>query len=321
MTDRPALRIGTRASLLARTQTGWVADQISGLGHAVTIETIQTSGDERGDIPVPRIGGDGVFVRELEAALLDGRIDVAVHSLKDLPTATTAGLSLTCVPRRELPFDVLVSQRYSGLDALPPGAAIGTSSIRRALQLRALRPDIEVRGVRGNVDSRLRRLDAGEYDGLVLAGAGLVRLGLESRITEILRPEAFWPAVGQGALVVQTRVDDAATRAAVAPLDDAVTHAAVRAERGFLAALAGGCLAPIGAWARAGEGGGLELGGCVLEDRGGVVRRIVAAGVAPLDQSPEAFGAAIAEKLRAAGADEMLAAARAAPPARLADGQ
>ncbi len=321
MTDRGPLRIGTRASLLARTQTGWVADRISALGHAVTTEMIQTSGDERGDVPVPRIGSDGVFVREIEAALLGGRIDVAVHSLKDLPTATTEGLSLTCVPQRALPFDVLVSRRYSGLDALPPGAAIGTSSIRRALQLRALRPDIEVRGVRGNVDSRLRRLDAGEYDGLVLAGAGLVRLGLESRITEILRPEAFWPAVGQGALVVQTRVDDAVTRAAVAPLDDAVTHAAVRAERGFLAALAGGCLAPIGAWARASTGGGLELGGCVLEDRDGVVRRIVAAGVAPPDQSPEAFGAAIAEQLRAAGADEMLAAARAAASARLADGQ
>ncbi|MFM8436689.1 MAG: hydroxymethylbilane synthase, partial [Planctomycetia bacterium] len=310
MTDQAVLRIGTRASLLARTQTGWVADQVRALGHAVTIETIRTSGDERGDVPVPRIGGDGVFVRELEAALLDGRIDVAVHSLKDLPTATTAGLSLACVPRRALPFDVLVSRRHASLAALPPGAVIGTSSVRRALQLRALRPDIEVRGVRGNVDSRLRRLDAGEYDGLVLAGAGLERLGLESQITEILRPGAFWPAVGQGALVVQTRADDSATRAAIAPLDDAETHAAVRAERGFLATLAGGCLAPIGAWARAGAEG-LELGGCVLEDRGGTVRRIVAQGVALADQTPEAFGAAVAEQLRAAGADEMLAAARA----------
>lgn len=311
MTDQPALRIGTRASLLARTQTGWVADQVRALGHAVTTETIRTSGDERGDVPVPRIGGDGVFVRELEAALLDGRIDVAVHSLKDLPTATTAGLSLACVPRRALPFDVLVSRRHQSLAALPPGAVIGTSSVRRALQLRALRPDIEVRGVRGNVDSRLGRLDAGEYDGLLLAGAGLERLGLESQITEILRPGAFWPAVGQGALVVQTRADDTATRAAIAPLDHAETHAAVRAERGFLATLAGGCLAPIGAWARAGAGG-LELGGCVLEDRGGAVQRIVAQGVALADQTPEAFGAAIAEQLRAAGADEMLAAARAA---------
>jgi len=174
--------------------------------------------------------------------------------------------------------------------------------------------------VRGNVDSRLKRLDADEYDGLVLAGAGLVRLGLEGLITEILRPPAFWPAVGQGALVVQTRVDDAATRAVVAPLDDAATHAAVRAERGFLAALAGGCLAPIGAWARAGAGGGLELGGCVLEDQAGGVRRIVAEGVSLADQTPETFGAMIARKLSEAGADEMLAAARAAAQARPAAG-
>jgi hydroxymethylbilane synthase len=320
MTEPKTIRIGTRASLLARTQTGWVADRIGALGHLVTIETIYTSGDERGDVSVPRIGGDGVFVRELEAALLDGRIDVAVHSLKDLPTATTAGLSLACVPPRTLPFDVLVSRRHPSLEALPPGAVVGTSSVRRALQLRTLRPDLAVRGIRGNVDSRLRRLDAGEYDGLVLAGAGLVRLGLESRITEILRPGAFWPAVGQGALVLQTRVDDAVTRAAVAPLDDALTHAAVRAERGFLAALAGGCLAPIGAWARAGAAGGLELGGCVLEDRDGTIRRIVAEGVAPPDQSPEAFGTAIAGQLRAAGADEMLAAARAAAPPHPTDG-
>ena len=292
MTQQAVLRIGTRASLLARTQSGWVADELRARGCIVTIETIRTSGDERGDLPVPRIGGDGVFVRELEAALLDGRIDAAVHSLKDLPTAATEGLALACVPRRAIPFDVLVSRRYPSLEALPRGAVVGTASVRRALQVRALRPDLEVRSARGNVDSRLRRLDADEYDALVLAGAGLVRLGLEPRITEILRPPAFWPAVGQGALVVQTRVDDVPTLAAIAPLDDAETHAAVRAERGFLAALAGGCLAPIGGWASWNAAGGLELGGCVLEDQHGVVRRLVAEG--------------------AAGADEMLAAARAA---------
>jgi len=316
MTEPASLRIGTRASLLARTQTDWVAEQVRALGHVVTIETIRTSGDERGALPVPHIGGDGVFVRELEAALLDGRIDAAVHSLKDLPTAMTEGLSLACVPRRAIPFDVLVGRQHPSLESLPPGAVLGTSSVRRALQLRALRPDIVVRGVRGNVDSRLRRLDAGEYDGLVLAGAGLVRLGLEARITEILRPPSFWPAVGQGALVVQARADDAATRAAVAPLDDTETHAAVRAERGFLATLAGGCLAPIGAWARHGAEGCLELGGCVLEDRGGKVRRIVAEGMSTVDQTPEAFGFAIAGMLRKAGADEMLAAARVASRAR-----
>lgn len=314
MTRQAVLRIGTRASLLARTQTGWVADALRAHGCTVTIETIHTVGDERGDSPVPRIGGDGVFVRELEAALLERRIDVAVHSLKDLPTAATAGLTLACVPRRAVPFDVLVSRRYPNLEALPAGAIVGTASVRRSFQVRALRPDLEVRSVRGNVDSRLRRLDADEYDALVLAGAGLVRLGLEPRITEILRPPAFWPAVGQGALVVQSRVDDGPTLATITPLDDAETHAAVRAERGFLAALAGGCLAPIGAWARLNSAGGLELGGCVLEDRRGTVHRIVAEGVAAADQSPESFGETIAGRLREAGADEMLAAARAAAP-------
>lgn len=316
MTQLAALRIGTRASLLARTQTEWVADQLRARGRVVTIETIRTSGDERGDSPVPRIGVDGVFVRELELALLDGRIDAAVHSLKDLPTAATEGLALACVPRRALPFDVLVSRRYPSLEMLPHGAVVGTASVRRALQVRALRPDLEVRSVRGNVDSRLRRLDADDFEALVLAGAGLVRLGLEPRITEILRPPAFWPAVGQGALVVQTRIDDMPTLETIAPLDDAETHAAVRAERGFLAALAGGCLAPIGAWARRNDAGGLELGGCVLEERDGIVRRIVAEGVAMLDQSPESFGVAIAGQLRAAGADEMLVAARAAATPR-----
>ncbi|MFM8494027.1 MAG: hydroxymethylbilane synthase [Planctomycetia bacterium] len=320
MSDAVTLRIGTRARLLARTQTGWVADQLRSLGHAVTLEIIHTSGDERGDVPVPRIGGDGVFVRELEAALLDGRIDAAVHSLKDLPTAVTAGLSLACVPRRAIPFYVLVSRQHPSLAALPPGAIVGTSSVRRALQVRALRPDLEVRGVRGNVDSRLRRLDAGEYAALVLAWAGLERLGLAARITEILRPADFWPAVGQGALVVQARTEDAATRAAIAPLDHPETHAAVRAERSFLAALAGGCLAPIGAWARAGAAGGIELGGCVLEDRHGIVHRIVAAGESSPTESPESLGAAVALKLRADGADEMLAAARAAAPRPAAGG-
>lgn len=310
MNETASIRMGTRASLLARTQTGWVADRLRAWGHAVTIETMHTSGDERGDVPVPRIGGDGVFVRELEAALLEGRIDAAVHSLKDLPTAETAGLALACVPVRALPFDVFVSCGHPSLAALPAGAIVGTSSIRRALQVRALRPDIEVRGIRGNVDSRLRKLDAGEYDALVLAGAGLERLGLEARITEVLRPEAFWPAVAQGALVVQTRAADAATRAAITPLDDPQTHAAVRAERSFLASLAGGCLAPIGAWARVSDSGALVLGGCVLEAVDGGVRRIVAEATAPLGDNPEVLGRAVADELRRAGADEMLAAAR-----------
>lgn len=316
MSKTASIRMGTRASLLARTQTGWVADRVRECGHAVAIETMHTSGDERGDVPVPRIGGDGVFVRELEAALLDGRIDAAVHSLKDLPTAETPGLALACVPVRALAFDVFVSSRHPTLAALPAGAVVGTSSIRRALQVRALRPDVGVRGIRGNVDSRLRKLDAGEYDALVLAGAGLERLGLAARITEVLRPEAFWPAVAQGALVVQTRAADTATQAALAPLDDPQAHAAVRAERSFLASLAGGCLAPIGAWARFSEGGELVLGGCVLEAVEGGVRKITAHATALPGDTPETLGRAVADDLRRAGADDMLAAARASAPDR-----
>ncbi|NDC62495.1 MAG: hydroxymethylbilane synthase [Planctomycetia bacterium] len=248
-TDGP-IRVGTRASALARTQTGWVVDRLreaSAAGHpGFVIETIATQGDARADVPVSRIGGDGVFVRELERALLDGRIDAAVHSLKDMPTAETPGLVLASVPRRATPFDVLVGRLQPTLESLPPGAVVGTSSIRRVVQVRALRPDLEIRDIRGNVDTRLRRLDAGDYDALVLAGAGLERLGLAHRITQILRPDAFWPAVAQGALAVQCRVDDRATRGVLEAVDDPATHLAVRAERACLAALAGGCLAPAG---------------------------------------------------------------------------
>ena len=260
------VRIGTRGSTLARTQTGWVADRLRALGAVVQVETISTQGDARADVPVARIGGDGVFVRELEQALLDGRIDAAVHSLKDLPTAETPGLSLACVPERATPFDALVAGPGATLVGLRSGAVVGTSSIRRVAQTRALRPDLDVRPIRGNVDSRLRRLDAGEYDGLILAAAGLERLGLAERISELLRPPAFWPAVAQGALVVQVRAADRRLHDILAPLDHMPTHAAVVAERSCLAGLAGGCLAPIGAWARILDDGSMTLGACVLED-------------------------------------------------------
>lgn len=308
------LRIGTRASALALTQTNQVADRLRTGGLAVEIETITTRGDAEQQGPVATLGGDGVFVRELERALLDGRIDAAVHSLKDMPTAETPGLALACVPERVMPFDVLVGRTAPTLAALPPGAVVGTSSIRRVAQVKSLRPDLVVRPVRGNVDTRLRRLDAGEYDALVLAGAGLERLGLGGRITEVLRPGAFWPAVSQGALVVQARADDLRTREAVAPLDHAVSHAAVRAERSCLATLAGGCLAPVGGWARVEEERQLVLGACVLEVAGDVVERVVAEGSIPVTAgndvssgpAAEALGIRVAGELRARGAAEML---------------
>ena len=307
MSRQRTIRVGTRASALARTQTDWVVAQLRQLGHAVEVETITTSGDVRTDVPIARIGGDGVFVRELERALLDRRIDAAVHSLKDLPTADTPGLALACVPRRATPFDALVSRGNTPLASLPSGAVVGTSSIRRVVQLKALRRDLVIRGIRGNVDTRLRKLDDGEYDAIVLAGAGLERLGLAGRITELLRPDAFWPAVAQGALVVQIRDDDAPVREAVMAVDDPETHHAVRAERSCLAALAGGCLAPIGGWARMADGGRLELGCCILEERDDRVHRIAAAGSIDVrSETPEILGRSVATQLGRLGAGAML---------------
>lgn len=312
------IRIGTRGSALARTQTGWIADQLRALGATVLVETISTRGDDRGDVPVSRIGGDGVFVRELEQALLDGRVDAAVHSLKDLPTEETPGLSLACVPERATPFDALVAGPGGSLAGLRTGAVLGTSSIRRVAQVRALRPDLDVRPIRGNVDSRLRHFDAGEYDALILAAAGLERLGLAGRISELLRPPEFWPAVAQGALVVQVRTTDRRMHDILLPLDHAPTHAAVLAERSCLAGLAGGCLAPIGGWARMADDGLLHLGACVLEDEAGHVRRVVveeraAVQIGEVSSTSAAryLGAGVAVRLLQAGAADMVARMRA----------
>lgn len=312
-----ALRIGTRASQLAITQTGWVADLLRAAGADVELVQITTRGDVRQDAPVSGIGSDGVFVRELERALLEGRIDLAVHSLKDLPTAGTPGLELAAVPTRVLPFDVLVGGPGVTLEGLRPGAVVGTSSVRRVAQVLARRRDLVVRPLRGNVDTRLRRLDAGDYDALVLAGAGLERLGLSARITQVLEPPLFWPAVGQGALAVQIRATDRRTAAAVATLDDPLTHDAVRAERACLQALAGGCLAPIGCWARHDSRGRLALGACVLEivpqgverlvvDSGELAAAGAALAVGDDEIPPERLGIRAAESLLARGAAGML---------------
>jgi hydroxymethylbilane synthase len=317
------IRLGSRASALARTQTGWVAERMMAAGADVRIETISTQGDARQDIPVARIGGDGVFVRELEQALLEGRIDAAVHSLKDMPTATTPGLVIASIPERATCFDAVVGRTAGTLADLPPGAVVGTSSIRRIAQVLAIRSDLLVKPLRGNVDTRLRRLDAGDYDALILAAAGLERLGLAGRITHLLRPPAFWPAVSQGALAVQVRADDRRARDAVAVLDHPVTHAAVIAERRMLADLAAGCLAPVGGWARLHDDTRMTLGGCVLEVDlvSRVARRVVAEATVAvstlagrgldraelsLTRAMESLGASVAADLRARGADTML---------------
>ena len=314
MNESSTIRIGTRGSLLARTQAEGFAAGPRRAGVDVELSTIATTGDLRTDVPIAGLvregQGDGVFVRELEQALRDGRIDAAVHSCKDLPTTLPAGLELACVPGRAEPFDVVVGRTAGTLATLPAGAVVGTSSVRRVMQVRLLRPDVEVRAVRGNVDTRLRKLDAGEVDCLILAGAGLARLGLAERITEVLRPPSFWPAIAQGALAIEVRADDERTRAAVRLLDCPTTHAAVRAERCCLAALAGGCLAPIGGWARA-EGESLRLGAVVFGTVDGRVSRVVAEAVSGgKGDSPEALGRRVAADLLTRGADSMLASVR-----------
>jgi len=302
------IRVGTRGSQLARTQTGQLIERLRGRGHAVEEIIISTKGDNRQDLPIARIGDDGVFVRELERSLLDGRIDAAVHSLKDLPTATTDGLTLACVPPRATPFDVLVSRSGAGLRQLAPGAVVGTASVRRRVQLRALRPDLQIEGLRGNVDSRLRRLKDGTLDALVLAAAGLERLGHAGRISEVLQPPEFWPAVAQGALVIQVREDDRRLRQLIGPLDDPATHLAAMAERALLASLAGGCLAPIGSWGRFESDGQLHLGGRVLAERADGVVSVTAAAAGRVTSlaEAEALGVEVAGSLLEQGAAPLL---------------
>ncbi len=245
------LRIGTRGSLLARTQTGWAADRIRNADPSVRIEIeiIQTTGDLRRDVPFAAVGTKGMFVKEIEQALIEGRIDVGVHSLKDMPSELPDGLELACVPVRENPFDALLSRSAASLSELPAGAIVGTSSVRRSAQLRNFRPDLHIEELRGNLDTRIRKLDEGLYDAIVLAAAGLNRLGWGDRTTEQLSPDVCVPAAGQGALALQTRVGDDATLASLAGIHDVDSADAVTAERAFLAALGGGCSVPAGAHA------------------------------------------------------------------------
>ncbi|HET7560710.1 MAG TPA: hydroxymethylbilane synthase, partial [Limnochordia bacterium] len=242
------LRIGTRGSRLALAQSGAVAAALRAASpdFAYELVVVQTEGDLKRD-SLRAIGGRGVFASAIEAELLAGRVDLAVHSLKDLTTTETPGLSLAAVPAREDVRDVLIAGRP--WSELPQGAQIGTGSLRRAAQLRLLRPDLQVRDLRGNVDSRIARVRSGELDGVVLAAAGLKRLGRAAEIAHVFPEEAVLPMVGQGALAIQARTDDAAARGAVRPLEDAPTRAAVTAERAFLRRLGAGCTAPVAAYA------------------------------------------------------------------------
>jgi hydroxymethylbilane synthase len=302
------IRIGTRGSPLARWQANWVAGQLRSELVEVELVPIATAGDRDQAGPIGAIGTTGVFTKELQRALLDGRIDLAVHSLKDLPTESVEGLSLAAVPPRESVGDALLSRNRLRLAELPPGAKVGTGSLRRQSQLLFARPDLHVSDVRGTVETRVAKLHEGQYEAMVLAEAGLTRLGLQSEIVEILPTSLMLPAVGQGALGLETRADDHATRSAVEQLDDRATHGAVAAERSLLAALRGGCLAPVGAWARVEQESALRLTAVVLNRDG--QKRLQAEAVAPLSEAVE-LGRRVASELLAQGAASLIASSRA----------
>jgi hydroxymethylbilane synthase len=264
---------------------------------------IKTQGDRDRNTPLAQIGGLGLFTKEIQRALLEGEVDLAVHSLKDLPTQGPPGLVLGAVPPREDPADALIAPKYKTLDLLPPRATVGTGSLRRRAQLLYLRPGLNVVGLRGNVETRLAQALGGTLDAVVLAGAGLRRLGLDGHATERLGPPRFLPAVGQGALGVECRADDEATLALLAPLDDPPTRRAVLAERAALAELEGGCMIPLGAWGRDSEDGRLALDVAVFDPDG--CARALAEFTGPLDD-PEGLGHRVAVSLREQGAEALL---------------
>ena len=299
------LRLGTRGSALARWQAQWVVAQLQRLGTDVQLVIISTQGDVNSQ-PLDQIGGQGVFTKEIQRALLDGRIDLAVHSLKDLPTQPVQGLMLAAIPRRESNHDVLVCRRAADLEALPSGSRVGTGSNRRRAQLLFHRHDLNVSGIRGNVETRLRKLAEGQLDALVLAEAGLRRLGLQQHITWVVPRSWMLPAVGQGALGVEIRDGDRRTQQALAPLNHSETNAAVEAERSMLRALRAGCLAPVGAWARI-EHDSLRLDGVVLSLDG--TCRLAVSVTGPRSE-PVELGVLAARRLTSQGAADLIQQSR-----------
>ncbi|MBZ5526946.1 MAG: hydroxymethylbilane synthase [Acidobacteriia bacterium] len=297
------LRIGTRGSLLAKWQAEHVRKllfQLSGVAAELII--IKTAGDKIQNIPLTRIGGKGVFIKELEEALLENKIDLAVHSVKDVPTETPAGLFFPALLRREDVRDCLVGPSGASLATLRAGARVGTGSLRRQAQLRHVRPDLDLRELRGNVDTRLRKAQSGEYEAVVLAKAGLDRLGWSDRISEALSPEVCLPAVGQGAISVESRVADQETAEMLRQLNHEETRVAVLAERALLAKLQGGCQVPLGAWARM-DRQELVMEACVVSPDG---KEYIRERASMPPERAEELGIEIARRLLDAGAGRIL---------------
>jgi hydroxymethylbilane synthase len=301
------LRIGTRGSPLALWQANYVADRLRTMagGRPLELMEIQTAGDKVRDVSLAQLGGEGVFTKEIQRALLDGAVDVAVHSLKDLPTFIVEGLTLAAVPPRGPVGDALVSSRHTGFDVLPEGATLATSSLRRRAQVKHRRPDIQLVEIRGNVETRLRKLEEENLDAIILAEAGLVRLGLKSVITEVLDPLWLLPAVGQGALGLECRTDDPVTRSLLGRLNDPATQQAVLAERALLRGLGGGCQVPIGAAAQV-VSGQLTLRAVVLSPEG---TQRIAGDMAGPAETAEQLGQQLAEQLLNLGARFLLSCA------------
>ena len=298
------LRLGTRKSQLALWQAEYVRARLRALHPGLNVELVKmtTTGDKILDRSLALVGGKGLFTKELEQALLENRIDLAVHSMKDVTATLPAGLHIGAVCERDDPRDAFVANAHADLKALPAGARVGTSSLRRQCQLRAAHPHLSVVTLRGNINTRLAKLDAGEFDAVVLAAAGLKRLGLEDRIRARLDPEASLPAVGQGAVCIESRAGDAATNDLLAPLDHPATHRCIAAERAMNAALEGGCQIPVGGYAVL-EGGALYLRGLVGEPDGSRIIRAETRGPA---ENADALGAGLARELLAKGARAIL---------------
>ncbi|MFD2369905.1 hydroxymethylbilane synthase [Brevibacillus sp. GCM10020057] len=296
--------VGTRRSRLALIQTNWVVDQLKKLNPEAQFELheIVTKGDRILDVTLSKVGGKGLFVKEIEQSLYDKETDFAVHSLKDMPAELPEGLVIGAIPKRVDPRDVLLSKDGKTLDELPKGAIVGTSSLRRSAQLLAYRPDIQIESLRGNIDTRMRKLEEGNFDGIILAAAGLERADFQGTISQYLPVEISLPAVGQGALAIECRAEDTETLELLRQLDDQPTRLAVTAERSFLHKLQGGCQVPIGAYATIGEGNLITMTGMVGSPDGQQMFKNTASG-----HDPVALGIQVAEALLAQGAGDVLA--------------
>jgi hydroxymethylbilane synthase len=296
------LRIGSRGSQLALWQANHISALLRDRGHEVEIEIIKTTGDKITDVALAKVGTKGMFTKEIEEALAEGRVDLAVHSLKDLPTEVPPGFEIAAITKRENPRDVFVSVNFTSIENLPGRARVGTSSLRRQAQLKALRPDLDIHPLRGNVDTRLRKLESGEYDAIILAAAGVTRLGLTAQVKQVIPAEIMCPAAGQGALGIEIRLGDEAVRQQLAFLDDASARQTTTAERALLNKLGGGCQVPIGAFAEVRDGR-VYLQGVVADPDGSQVLREARDGV-----DPQALGEQVGDTLLRRGGDAILEA-------------